>query len=145
MKIFNKKQNGFTLVELVVVVAVVGVLAVVATPKIMGVASDARQSTLNGIGGALTAATSRNFAKRSANIDDGIPMLNCDQAYLVLADEKLPEGYTVTSSVLTQETVTTDETTGEVTIANSGVASNCTIMTNTSPTLTNVFKVTGIE
>ena len=67
----------------------------------------------------------------------------CELKYL--DDEKLPEGYTVTSSVLTQETVTTDETTGVVTIANSGVASNCTIMTNTSPTLTNVFKVTGID
>lgn len=144
MKIFNKKQNGFTLVELVVVVAVVGVLAVVATPKIMGVASDARQSTLNGIGGALTAATSRNFAKRSANIDDGIPMLNCDQAYLVLADEKLPSGYIIADVTLTQETVTIGAD-GVVTVENSGVDTNCTIMTDTSPTLTNVFKVTGIE
>ena len=144
MKIFNKKQNGFTLVELVVVVAVVGVLAVVATPKIMGVASDARQSTLNGIGGALTAATSRNFAKRSANIDDGIEMLNCNEASLELEDSVLPDGYTIAPGVLTQEVVAIDAD-GVVTITDSGVASNCTIMTNTSPTLTKIFSVTGIE
>ena len=65
MKIFNKNQNGFTLVELVVVVAVVGVLAVVATPKIVGVATDARKASLAAVAGALESASANNYAAYS--------------------------------------------------------------------------------
>ena len=92
MKIFNKKQSGFTLVELVVVVAVVGVLAVVATPKIVGVANDARDAALTGIAGALTAASTRNYAARGADEDAGDPILECSDVALALEDG-LPTGY----------------------------------------------------
>ena len=135
MKIFNKKQSGFTLVELVVVVAVVGVLAVVATPKIMDVAGDARQATLNGIAGALTAATTRNFAQRSANKDtsepfDNIEMKNCTTAANVLEGGVLPDGYVITTLPIT-------ELTGKATV--------CTISTTTTPVRTATFDVRGIE
>ena len=135
MKIFNKKQSGFTLVELVVVVAVVGVLAVVATPKIMDVAGDARQATLNGIAGALTAATTRNFAQRSANKDDSISnptniaMLDCNTADDVLEGGLLPDGYEITTKTLLL----------------TGAATACTISTTTTPVRTATFDVRGIE
>ena len=134
MKIFNKKQSGFTLVELVVVVAVVGVLAVVATPKIMDVAGDARQATLNGIAGALTAATTRNFAQRSAKKDDSsnptnIAMLDCNTADDVLEGEELPDGYEITTTTLLL----------------TGAATACTISTTTTPVRTATFDVRGIE
>ena len=134
MKIFNKKQSGFTLVELVVVVAVVGVLAVVATPKIMDVAGDARQATLNGIAGALTAATTRNFAQRSAKKDDSsnptnIAMLDCNTADDVLEGGLLPDGYEITTKTLLL----------------TGAATACTISTTTTPVRTATFDVRGIE
>jgi prepilin-type N-terminal cleavage/methylation domain-containing protein len=62
----KKGQRGFTLVELVVVVAVVGVLAAVATPKFMGVGDDARIAALEGVANALTAASATNYSQREA-------------------------------------------------------------------------------
>ena len=145
MKIFNKKQNGFTLVELVVVVAVVGVLAVVATPKIMGVATDARQASLNGIGGALADASSRNFAQRSANKDttntSNKTMTTCPMAATVLEGDALPEGYTIVAADLTLEEM---DAAGLV-VTTESAPTDCTIKTNTTPTLTFVFPVMGIE
>ncbi len=41
-----KRPNGFTLIELVVVIMILGILAGIAAPKLLGVSSDARESSL---------------------------------------------------------------------------------------------------
>ncbi|MGS0825155.1 type II secretion system protein [Shewanella sp. 0m-8] len=58
-----QKQNGFTLIELVVVIIILGILAVTAAPKFINLQSDARASTLQGIKGALQGANSLVFSK----------------------------------------------------------------------------------
>ena len=100
MKTFNKKHGGFTLVELVVVVAVVGVLAVVATPKIIGVANNARDAALTGVAGALTAASTRNYASRGANNSAGVPVVKCGDVANALEDG-LPDGYQFNGGTVT--------------------------------------------
>jgi MSHA pilin protein MshA len=47
------KQQGFTLVELVVVIAILGILAAVAIPKYVNHVREARVAALNGLAGAL--------------------------------------------------------------------------------------------
>ncbi|MCJ8301219.1 type II secretion system protein [Shewanella sp.] len=44
-----KKQNGFTLIELVVVIIILGILAVTAAPKFINLQSDAKASTVSGL------------------------------------------------------------------------------------------------
>jgi MSHA pilin protein MshA len=52
-----KKQNGFTLIELVVVIVIIGTLAITAAPKFINVSSDARKSTLQAFKGTLKSQT----------------------------------------------------------------------------------------
>ena len=50
------KSGGFTLIELVVVVVILGILAAVAAPKFMDLQRDARISKLNGLQAAIKSA-----------------------------------------------------------------------------------------
>lgn len=58
-----QKQNGFTLIELVVVIIILGILAVTAAPKFINLQSDARASALQGVKGAIQGANGLVFAK----------------------------------------------------------------------------------
>lgn len=46
-------QGGFTLIELVVVIVILGILAAFAIPRFANIAKDARVSALNGLAGSL--------------------------------------------------------------------------------------------
>ncbi|TKB55990.1 type II secretion system protein [Ferrimonas aestuarii] len=58
-----QKQSGFTLIELVVVIIVLGILAVTAAPKFIDLQNDARAATLEGAKASLQGANSMVFAK----------------------------------------------------------------------------------
>ena len=58
-----QKQQGFTLIELVVVIIILGILAVTAAPKFINLQSDARASALQGMKGAIQGANSLVYSK----------------------------------------------------------------------------------
>ncbi len=49
----GSKQRGFTLIELVVVIVILGILAAFAVPKFMGLETQARVATVNAMAGTL--------------------------------------------------------------------------------------------
>ncbi|MFC3140189.1 type II secretion system protein [Shewanella submarina] len=57
------KQRGFTLIELVVVIIILGILAVVAAPKFINLKHDALVSTIENMEGQLKSANNLVFAK----------------------------------------------------------------------------------
>lgn len=58
-----QKQQGFTLIELVVVIIILGILAVTAAPKFINLQSDARIAALNGAKAALQGANTLIYSK----------------------------------------------------------------------------------
>jgi MSHA pilin protein MshA len=61
------KVQGFTLIELVVVIVILGILSVVVAPKFIDLEGDAHQSVVDGIAGAAASAASMNYASCAAN------------------------------------------------------------------------------
>ena len=142
---FSKKQGGFTLIELVVVVAVLGVLSVFAMPKILGTITDARIASLTGMAGALTAASTHNYMIRGADSSKGREILTCTDVVEVLhlgtTEILTADGYTITEGSDAMSTTLADV----VTLSSLDTAVDCNLSTISTPVKTMKFSAIGIN
>jgi prepilin-type N-terminal cleavage/methylation domain len=89
MEKIKKKQKGFTLVELIVVIAILGILAAILLPKYFGFTDDARKNACASEAKTISGIIQTNYAKYGSmpEIDPGTSADPTDPSKLTLNDD----------------------------------------------------------
>jgi len=110
-----RRTKGFTIIELIAVIVILGVLAAIGLPKYLDLSASARTAACGTWKGTLESASAINFSSRISGGAGNSALITCTAAAL---------GNILTSAVPTSLSISGTFSTGAVTNGNTGV---CTI------------------
>jgi prepilin-type N-terminal cleavage/methylation domain-containing protein len=102
----RKQESGFTLIELIAVLVILGILAATAVPRFINLSDEANAAAVENIAGSLESAAALNHAvdiAREAGLstDPMQTIADCGDAWLLLSDGTAVDGYEITDESIT--------------------------------------------